>query len=92
MIEKAERGELSSSELKELIEVVKLSQQVRTIHDNPPEGVQAGVSGPEAGPAKPAAAVPDETKELLKDIGELIKLLKAEREAKKAPERKANLQ
>ena len=34
MIEKGERGELSSTELKELIEVVKLSQQVRSFHDN----------------------------------------------------------
>ena len=34
MIEKSERGELSSSELKELIEVIRLRRQVKVMHEN----------------------------------------------------------
>ena len=45
--------------------------------------------GPDHGQA---SANPEESKELLKEVRELIQLLKAEREAKKAPEKKGNIQ
>ena len=49
MIEKSERGELSSSELKELIEVIRLRRQVKVMHENYeapyPQGEDKGGGG-----------------------------------------------
>jgi RNA polymerase sigma factor (sigma-70 family) len=92
-IEKAERGDLSSGELKELIEVVKLSRELTLLHESPPQQAQGGRLGGEfGGGGGQAKSIPDETKELLKEIRELIQLLKADREGKKAPERNGGLQ
>ncbi len=74
MVEKAERGEMTLSEMKELMEVVKMSKHVsRLHHDQPEEAVQGG---------------PNPTQELIKEVRELIQLLKAEKEGRTAPEKK----
>ncbi|MHB1560674.1 MAG: RNA polymerase sigma factor [Isosphaeraceae bacterium] len=82
MVEKAERGEMSAGEIKELIEVVKLSKQVSILHHLRPHAHGEGIgSGEDAGPnANP-------TQELLKEVRELIKLLKAEREGHKTSDK-----
>lgn len=80
MVEKAERGEMTAREVKELIELVKLSKEVSRLHHGEPETPGAAIgSGGGAGPnANP-------TQELLKEVRELIQLLKAEKEGHKTP-------
>lgn len=80
MVEKAERGEMTAREVKELIELVKLSKEVSRLHHGEPETPGAAIgSGGDAGPnANP-------TQELLKEVRELIQLLKAEKEGHKTP-------
>ena len=90
MIEKSERGELSSSELKELIEVIKLRRQVKLMHENydapPPAGGAIGDGGGHGGGSGDARHFPgeenvSEMRELLKEVRELIQVLKAEKHA-----------
>lgn len=83
MLEKSERGELSSTELKELIEVLKLRRQVEEVHAPSESPRGEGFGG--AGMVK---SVADQTAELLKEVRELIQLLKAEKKEKKPSESK----
>jgi hypothetical protein len=93
MIEKSERGELTSAELKELIEVFKLRRQVRVMHDTydtPYGGGGGGGGGFGGGPAPfPGEEVVGETKQLLQEVRELIGLLKAEKKDEKPKTEKA---
>lgn len=74
-LEKAERGELSASEMKELLKVLMLRRQLK----------QTAASDEEPGAAPRLA---DEVKDLVKEIRELVKQLRAEMptEAKKGAE------
>lgn len=89
LYEEAERGELTSQELKELIEVIRLRHQVRLMHEtyNSRTGAGGGFGGGREFPGEEGAR---ETKELLKDVRELIQLLKAEKLEKKPAETKAD--
>jgi hypothetical protein len=73
---RAERGELTISELKELIEYHKLLNEVQRLGN--PEG---GTGHQPAGETAKKDA--DETAELIKELRELIQLLKAERQEKR---------
>ena len=91
MIEKSERGELGSSELKELIEVIRLRRQVKVMHENYeapyPQGEDKGGGGGFGGANRfPGEENVGETRDLLKEIRELMQLLKAEKEPKKPAE------
>jgi RNA polymerase sigma factor (sigma-70 family) len=97
MIAKSERGELSSSELKELIEVIRLRRQVKLMHENyeapPPGGGGHGRGGFGAGGGGDLRRFPgeenlSETRELLKEVRELIQLVKTEKETKKQTDAK----
>jgi RNA polymerase sigma factor (sigma-70 family) len=90
MFEKAERGELTSAQLKELIEVIRLRRVVKRMHEaynrNGPGGM---VSADLEFPGEEAAK---ETRELLREVRELVRLLKAEKEGKKPAESKKGSQ
>jgi RNA polymerase sigma factor (sigma-70 family) len=90
MYDKAERGELNSAELKELIETIRLRRLIKqmraTYNSNPGSGTFGG------GPGFPGEEDAKEAKELRKDIRELIQLLKAEKEPKKPAETKKAVQ
>jgi hypothetical protein len=83
MVQKSERGELSSEELKELVEVLKLRRQVKQLHEA--DETRAAAKVIEAGESTPKA---DQTAELIKELRELIQLLKDEKQAKKPSESK----
>jgi RNA polymerase sigma factor (sigma-70 family) len=87
MFEKAERGELSSNELKELIEVIRLRRVIKQMHEA--YNTRAGGTG-FGGDAKifPGEESAKDAKELLKEVRELIRLLKAEKEGKTPAESK----
>ena len=87
MYEKAERGELNLKELKELIDVIRLRHLVKRMHEtyNTKTGSGGGFGG---GPEFPGEEAAKDTKELLKEVRELIQLLKAEKEGKKPAETK----
>jgi RNA polymerase sigma factor (sigma-70 family) len=82
---KAERGELRVEEMNELIEVLKNQEQIKKLLA--PKRQQMGGFGAEAGPAPSAEAKQrqDQMDLLLKEMRELVELLKAERQVKKAP-------
>jgi hypothetical protein len=81
MQEKATRGELSVNELKEFVEVLKLRNEVLRL--------ASGDGAEEHRPAGEAAKKnADQTAELIKELRELIQLLKAEKPAKKPGESK----
>ncbi len=84
MVEKAERGEMTAKEIKELIELVKLSKEVSLLHHIQAEAPGGGIGG-EGGDAGSSA---NPTQQLLKEVRELIQLLRAEKEGHKAPEKK----
>jgi RNA polymerase sigma factor (sigma-70 family) len=87
MYEKAERGELSSKELKELIEVIRMRRLIKQMRAT--YNTNIGPSGLSGGnPEFPGEEAAKESKELLKDVRELIQLLKAEKEGKKPAETK----
>jgi RNA polymerase sigma factor (sigma-70 family) len=86
--DKAERGELSVSEMKEVIELLKLRNEVFRLKSGE-ESESKAEHGSSSGTAKPGA---DQTAELIKDLRELIQLLKAEKQGKKAAESKGNPQ
>lgn len=83
---KAERGEMSVAEMKEFLELLKTRMLVRAMAN--PESVHL--------PARqqPAAAPPaaDQTAELVKELRELIKILKNEKAASATSERKPQIQ
>jgi hypothetical protein len=85
--EQAERGELTTDEMKELIEVLKLVRQVR---HHAAKSEEAGGGSGDDNEEKPKT---EQMGQLLKEVRELIELLKAERQGTKAPEKKTgNLQ
>jgi RNA polymerase sigma factor (sigma-70 family) len=86
--DKAERGELSVSEMKEVIELLKLRNQVFRLKSGE-DSESKGEHGSSSGTAKPSA---DQTAELIKELREVIQLLKAEKQGKKATETKGNPQ
>jgi hypothetical protein len=88
MQEKAERGELSLSEMKELVELIKLRNEVVRLAKGP-ESEDGGERAKAGGTAKPGA---DQTAELIKELRELIQLLKAEKQGNKAAETKTGSQ
>jgi RNA polymerase sigma factor (sigma-70 family) len=73
---KAERGELTVSELKELMEYQKLLKEVQRLGNTEGEA--------EHQPAGKAAKDADQTAELIKELRELIQILKAERQEKRS--------
>jgi hypothetical protein len=79
--EKAERGELSADEMEELIQAFKLRHEVMRLASG--EGATEHRQAAEA--AKKSA---DQTAELIKDLRELIQLLKAEKQGKQPAETK----
>jgi RNA polymerase sigma factor (sigma-70 family) len=88
MQEKAERGELSLSETRDVIELLKLRNEVFRLKSGP-ETESTGEHGRSSETAKASA---DQTAELIKELRELIQLLKAEKQGKKEAERKPNIQ
>ena len=99
MIEKAERGELSSTELKELVEVIRLRRMVKLMdknYDAPAPGDE-GHTGPGGAFRKREGVFPGEenareTRELLQEVRELVKVLKGDKPEKKAAEKQGGLQ
>jgi RNA polymerase sigma factor (sigma-70 family) len=85
MLEKSERGELTSTELKELIEVIKLRRQVRLMHEayeTPYGGGGSGGGGGFGGinhGTFPGEEGVSETKQLLKEVRELVEVLMSEK-------------
>jgi RNA polymerase sigma factor (sigma-70 family) len=82
---KAERGELTAGEMKELIEHFKLRNEVIRIAAQDPYAKDGGEHQPRG---RTAMSNPDRTAELIKELRELIQLLKAEKQAKKSGESK----
>jgi hypothetical protein len=83
---KAERGELSLNEMKELIEVFKTREQIRELAaGGGAEGQDEGQSNKEKEEAKQDR---ESMKQLLKEMRELMQVLKTERQAKTASEGK----
>ncbi|HZW34813.1 MAG TPA: sigma-70 family RNA polymerase sigma factor, partial [Isosphaeraceae bacterium] len=78
-VAKAERGELSLEEMKQLIEELKIRDIVRRLGSGEPEETKAERSGDEASRDRQQMNL------LLKEVRELIGLLKAERQAQKTP-------
>jgi hypothetical protein len=76
-MDKAERGELSVQEMKELIEVIKLRHQIRMAEaENSLGETKKG--------SEETTQFREQTNLLLKEIRELIQVLKAEKQANKA--------
>ncbi len=84
MQKRAERGEMTASEMKEFIEFVKLRNEALRLTKGP-ESEDEGEHAKAGGTAKPSA---DQTAELIKEVRELIQLLKAEKQGKKPGESK----
>jgi hypothetical protein len=81
-LEKAERGELTVDQMKELLEVLKLRNQLKELAEKYGKDEEGGEKV-------------NQTAELLKEVRELIQLLKDEKQGKqekKPPERKGGLQ
>jgi hypothetical protein len=92
---KAERGELTLQEMKELIaqfearrQVQKLAEGEESLPDVPAAATTAG-AGAGAGNSPRTADLEQQIAALAKDLRELVELLKVERRAKKAPEGKS---
>ncbi len=79
-LDQAERGELTVNQMKELLEVLKLRQQLKVLAEKYGKDEEEGEKH-----ANPAA-------ELLKEVRELIKVLKDEKQGKKPAEQKGGLQ
>jgi RNA polymerase sigma factor (sigma-70 family) len=86
MIEKSERGELTSTELKELIEVIKLRRQVKTMHQLYDAPYSQGGGGGGGADRFPGEENITETEQLLNEVRELIRLLKADQQARRGAE------
>ena len=90
-IAKAERGEMSEKEMKELIEFLKTREEVMRLGSG-----LGGESGSTEEPAKRTGATADESKQnkelvelLIKETRELMEMLNAAKAAKKPAENKA---
>ena len=76
-LEKAERGELTVDQMKELLEVMKLRQQLKELGDKYGKDEEGGEQ------ANPTA-------ELLKEVRELIQVLKDEKQGKRRSSRRSD--
>ena len=87
MVEKSERGELTSIELNELIEVMRLRRVVRLMHEGQgvPDGGEASESRNDGARLRAEDEAAD-VKALRKELRELIQLLRAEKSSKEKSE------
>jgi RNA polymerase sigma factor (sigma-70 family) len=88
MFDKAERGEMTSTELKELIEVIRLRRVLKQMRET--YNGKGGAFGGE--PVFPGEEAAKDAKELLKEVRELIRLLKAEKQGTNPAQTKARTQ
>jgi RNA polymerase sigma factor (sigma-70 family) len=84
MQERAERGEMTLNQMKEFVELLKLRNEMFQL-THPPETKNQDGASSGSGTARPSA---QQTAELIEELRELIRLLKAERQGKKAAESK----
>jgi RNA polymerase sigma factor (sigma-70 family) len=92
-VDKAERGELTMDEMKDLVEFLKTRRLVLALHEENDVAIKAAEngSGAPSKPAKSREAKPDEPAldSLIKELRELVAALKAE---KATPKKTANIQ
>jgi hypothetical protein len=92
-VEKAERGELTLNEMKELVEILKTREEVRAVGNPHTEGGGAIIGGGSGGRATPGSEDARLNKELIellvKETRELVDALNAAKQAKKPPEVKS---
>jgi hypothetical protein len=90
-LQKAERGELNSKEMQELVAILQTRRELRKVLDESvPDHSGSPISGTFGGPGPGNQAKPDheELESLVKAVRELVEVLKSERQTKKATESK----